>query len=39
VYVVKADADSLAKQEGSACCATAPADTSASEPVAAGGCC
>ncbi|MFI6549485.1 ArsI/CadI family heavy metal resistance metalloenzyme [Streptomyces prunicolor] len=39
VYVVKADAGSLAKQEGSACCSTAPADTSASEPVAAGGCC
>ncbi|MFF3327452.1 ArsI/CadI family heavy metal resistance metalloenzyme [Streptomyces sp. NPDC002889] len=39
VYVVKADADSLAK-EGSTCCARpATADTGASEPVAAGGCC
>jgi catechol 2,3-dioxygenase-like lactoylglutathione lyase family enzyme len=38
VYVVKADADSLAKQQGSACC-TAPADADTEEPVAAGGCC
>ncbi|QYX80241.1 ArsI/CadI family heavy metal resistance metalloenzyme [Streptomyces akebiae] len=40
VYVVKADADSLAKQQGSTCCTgTAEADTGAKEPVAAGGCC
>ncbi|MEW2082169.1 ArsI/CadI family heavy metal resistance metalloenzyme [Streptomyces sp. NPDC005283] len=40
VYVVKADADSLAKQEGSTCCtSTAPADAGAGEAVAAGGCC
>ncbi|MER6184260.1 ArsI/CadI family heavy metal resistance metalloenzyme [Streptomyces sp. NPDC001652] len=41
VYVVKADADSLAKQQGSTCCADpATADTSgAKEPVATGGCC
>ncbi|OPG10146.1 glyoxalase/bleomycin resistance/dioxygenase family protein [Streptomyces sp. GKU 895] len=41
VYVVKADADSLAKQQGSTCCADstrADAD-GAREPVAAGGCC
>ncbi|MEU0722851.1 ArsI/CadI family heavy metal resistance metalloenzyme [Streptomyces sp. NPDC006140] len=38
VYVVKADADSLAKQQGSTCCA-GPADTDVKEPVAAGGCC
>ncbi|MBT2388087.1 VOC family protein [Streptomyces sp. ISL-1] len=40
VYVVKADADSLAKQEGSTCCtSTALADTGAGEAVAASGCC
>ncbi|WP_128378263.1 ArsI/CadI family heavy metal resistance metalloenzyme [Streptomyces cavernae] len=40
VYVVKADADTLAKQQGSTCCADpASADTGAKEPVAAGGCC
>ncbi|MFM9558301.1 ArsI/CadI family heavy metal resistance metalloenzyme [Streptomyces caniscabiei] len=40
VYVVKADADSLAKQQGSTCCTgTAEADIGAKEPVAAGGCC
>ncbi|QNP66689.1 ArsI/CadI family heavy metal resistance metalloenzyme [Streptomyces genisteinicus] len=41
VYVVKADAGALAKQQGSACCAgaEATADSEASEPVAAGGCC
>ncbi|MER5462860.1 ArsI/CadI family heavy metal resistance metalloenzyme [Streptomyces sp. NPDC002668] len=40
VYVVKADADSLAKQEGSTCCtSTAPADAGAGATVAAGGCC
>lgn len=40
VYVVKADADSLAKQEGSTCCtSTAPADAGAGAAVAAGGCC
>ncbi|WP_328361659.1 VOC family protein [Streptomyces sp. NBC_00445] len=42
VYVVKADADSLAKQQGSTCC-TGPADTDtdagAKEPSVAGGCC
>ena len=40
VYVVKADADSLAKQQGSTCC-TAPADTAVTvkEPSVAGGCC
>ncbi|MFF3846499.1 ArsI/CadI family heavy metal resistance metalloenzyme [Streptomyces sp. NPDC002328] len=39
VYVVKADADSLAKQQDSTCCTgTAEADTGAKEPVAAGGC-
>ncbi|MCT2588499.1 VOC family protein [Streptomyces sp. N2-109] len=37
VYVVKADAESLAKQQGSTCCAGA--DTSVAEPVATGGCC
>ncbi|MER5907840.1 ArsI/CadI family heavy metal resistance metalloenzyme [Streptomyces mirabilis] len=37
VYVVKADADSLAKQEGSTCCAS-PAETDA-KAVPAGGCC
>ncbi|MCC9710611.1 VOC family protein [Streptomyces sp. MNU76] len=40
VYVVKADADTLAKQQDSTCCASpAPADTGANEPVAATGCC
>lgn len=43
VYVVKADADSLAKQQGSTCCATGPADATveigAKEPSVAGGCC
>ncbi|MEU0249492.1 ArsI/CadI family heavy metal resistance metalloenzyme [Streptomyces sp. NPDC006235] len=40
VYVVKADADSLAKQRGSACCTDpAPGGTGAGEPVASGGCC
>jgi catechol 2,3-dioxygenase-like lactoylglutathione lyase family enzyme len=40
VYVVKADADSLAKQQGSTCC-TGPADAAvdAKEPSVAGGCC
>ena len=40
VYVVKADADSLTKQQGSTCCSdhrgVAP---EAAEPVASGGCC
>ncbi|MFD7445804.1 ArsI/CadI family heavy metal resistance metalloenzyme [Streptomyces sp. NPDC059909] len=40
VYVVKADADSLAKQQGSTCCAgTVEADTGSKEPAVAGGCC
>ncbi|MFE7441364.1 ArsI/CadI family heavy metal resistance metalloenzyme [Streptomyces chartreusis] len=39
VYVVKADADSLAKQQGSTCCTSASADTDSKEPVTAGGCC
>ncbi|MGW8994678.1 ArsI/CadI family heavy metal resistance metalloenzyme [Streptomyces zhihengii] len=41
VYVVKADAGALAKQQGSTCCAgtETTADSEASEPVAAGGCC
>jgi catechol 2,3-dioxygenase-like lactoylglutathione lyase family enzyme len=38
VYVVKADADTLTKQQGSSCC-TDPAATDAKEPAAAGGCC
>ncbi|MFF9622209.1 ArsI/CadI family heavy metal resistance metalloenzyme [Streptomyces griseosporeus] len=38
VYVVKADADTLTKQQGSTCC-TAPAAPAAKEPAAAGGCC
>ncbi|WP_405733311.1 VOC family protein [Streptomyces sp. NBC_00028] len=40
VYVVKADADTLAKQSGSTCCTdttTTAAETK--EPAAAGGCC
>ncbi len=40
VYVVKADADSLAKQQGSTCCTeNAAIDPEAPEPVASGGCC
>ncbi|WP_251021881.1 ArsI/CadI family heavy metal resistance metalloenzyme [Streptomyces sp. ISL-98] len=42
VYVVKADADTLAKQQGSTCCtSTDTADAGAGEPatVAASGCC
>ncbi|MEV7891530.1 ArsI/CadI family heavy metal resistance metalloenzyme [Streptomyces sp. NPDC002817] len=41
VYVVKADADSLAKQQGSTCCADpTTADTSETqEPAAASSCC
>ena len=41
VYVVKADADSLAKQQGSTCCAAGPveADTGTKEPAVTGGCC
>ncbi|MEV0934968.1 ArsI/CadI family heavy metal resistance metalloenzyme [Streptomyces phaeochromogenes] len=41
VYVVKADADTLAKQQGSTCCTPGTADTEAEagETVAAGGCC
>ncbi|WP_406171145.1 ArsI/CadI family heavy metal resistance metalloenzyme [Streptomyces sp. NBC_00996] len=40
VYVVKADADSLAKQQDSACCTSPALDgTDAKEPAAAGGCC
>ncbi|MFD5842359.1 hypothetical protein [Streptomyces chartreusis] len=39
VYVVKADANSLAKQQGSTCCTPDSADTDAKEPVTAGGCC
>ncbi|WP_329285453.1 ArsI/CadI family heavy metal resistance metalloenzyme [Streptomyces sp. NBC_00691] len=41
VYVVKADADTLTRQQGSTCCAgtAATTDNDASEPVAAGGCC
>ncbi|WP_405652745.1 ArsI/CadI family heavy metal resistance metalloenzyme [Streptomyces sp. NBC_00019] len=42
-YVVKADADSLAKQQGSTCCTTGPADAAvevgAKEPSVVGGCC
>ncbi|MFF2514107.1 ArsI/CadI family heavy metal resistance metalloenzyme [Streptomyces sp. NPDC058086] len=40
VYVVKADADSLAKQQGGTCC-TGPVDAAveAKEPSVAGGCC
>ncbi|MET8244521.1 ArsI/CadI family heavy metal resistance metalloenzyme [Streptomyces sp. NPDC005202] len=38
VYVVRADADTLAKQPGSTCC-TSPADADAKEPAAGGGCC
>ncbi|MEV2195126.1 ArsI/CadI family heavy metal resistance metalloenzyme [Streptomyces phaeochromogenes] len=42
VYVVKADADSLAKQQGSTCCAAGPVeaeDTGSKEPAVADGCC
>ncbi|MFC8257161.1 ArsI/CadI family heavy metal resistance metalloenzyme [Streptomyces sp. NPDC057291] len=40
VYVVKADADTPTKQEGSTCCAGPAADKpGTTEPVAAGGCC
>ncbi|WP_234390018.1 ArsI/CadI family heavy metal resistance metalloenzyme [Streptomyces sp. MMG1533] len=40
VYVVKADADSLAKQQGSTCCADpATADTGSEEPAAESSCC
>jgi catechol 2,3-dioxygenase-like lactoylglutathione lyase family enzyme len=40
VYVVKADADSLAKQRDSTCCADPDAaDTGAKDPSAAAGCC
>ncbi|MFI6729620.1 VOC family protein [Streptomyces sp. R-74717] len=40
VYVVKADADSMAEQRGSACCADpAVAETGPGAAVAAGGCC
>ena len=39
VYVVKADANSLAKQQGSTCCTPASADIDSQEPVTAGGCC
>lgn len=38
VYVVKADADSLAKQQGSTCC-DGSAGSTAEEPAVAGGCC
>ncbi|MFF3243705.1 ArsI/CadI family heavy metal resistance metalloenzyme [Streptomyces sp. NPDC002870] len=38
VYVVKADANTLTKQQGSTCCATAAADTESGEPVAASCC-
>ncbi|TXS54222.1 ArsI/CadI family heavy metal resistance metalloenzyme [Streptomyces sp. t39] len=39
VYVVKADADTLAKQAGSTCCAAPAHETEVPEPAAAGGCC
>ncbi|WP_405862014.1 VOC family protein [Streptomyces sp. NBC_00090] len=42
VYVVKADADTLTRQQGSTCCSTTAATTAendASQPVTAGGCC
>ncbi|MGV4983162.1 ArsI/CadI family heavy metal resistance metalloenzyme [Streptomyces sp. NRAIS4] len=38
VYVVKADADTLAKQQGSTCC-TSSAATDAEESASVGGCC
>ncbi|MFE1307615.1 ArsI/CadI family heavy metal resistance metalloenzyme [Streptomyces sp. NPDC058755] len=37
VYVVKGDADSLAKEQGSTCC-TGPAEADPKEPAVAGGC-
>ncbi|WP_328424092.1 ArsI/CadI family heavy metal resistance metalloenzyme [Streptomyces sp. NBC_00443] len=39
VYVVKADANSLAKQQGSTCCTPASDNTDSKEPVTVGGCC
>ncbi|WP_371602210.1 VOC family protein [Streptomyces sp. NBC_01220] len=39
VYVVKADADSMAKQESSTCCADPAAVADPLAPVQAGGCC
>lgn len=40
VYVVKADADSMAKQKGSTCCADpAVTETGPAAPIEAGGCC
>ncbi|MER5852389.1 ArsI/CadI family heavy metal resistance metalloenzyme [Streptomyces sp. NPDC002012] len=40
VYVVKADADSMAKQKSSTCCAdTSVAEAGPGAPVEAGGCC
>jgi catechol 2,3-dioxygenase-like lactoylglutathione lyase family enzyme len=39
VYVVKADADSLAKQQNSTCCTTPGADQGANEPAPASSCC
>ncbi|WP_285570457.1 ArsI/CadI family heavy metal resistance metalloenzyme [Streptomyces sp. RTGN2] len=39
VYVVKADADSMAKQKNSTCCADPAAVANPSTPVQAGGCC
>ena len=40
VYVVKADADTLTRQEGSTCCSDPAAnEVGAAGPVAAGGCC
>jgi catechol 2,3-dioxygenase-like lactoylglutathione lyase family enzyme len=38
VYVVKADADSLTKQQGSTCC-TGSAEADPKEPAVTGGCC
>lgn len=39
VYVVKADADSLAKQQGSTCCSTDTAVARVGKSAAASGCC
>ncbi|GLW47449.1 glyoxalase [Streptomyces sp. NBRC 14336] len=40
VYVVKADADALAKQQSSSCCTSSvEANTGSKEPAVAGGCC
>lgn len=39
VYVVKADADTLAKQDSTCCEGPAAADASAKEPTVVGGCC